>query len=120
MKAACLMDMKASIAILLLSVTLITCKDEKDCCTRPVDQAWLNKTIADLEQSNESLRKYFYIVEATYEGECVVFVNSCCPTCLTAFIVYRCNGTELSNADTGKIKDPFVIWKPDDFACQLM
>jgi hypothetical protein len=111
---------RASIAILLLSVTLFTCKDEKDCCLPPVDQAWLNKTIADLEQSDESLTKFFYIVQGTYEGECVVFVNNCCPNCLTALTIYRCDGTELSNADPGKIKDPVVIWKPDNFACQLM
>jgi len=82
-----------------------------------VDQVWLDKTIADLEKS--SLKEYFYIARADYEGMCVTYVNNCCPTCNTAIIVYHCDGTRFENAEVTKLKNESIVWKPDNFACHF-
>ena len=104
--------------LLLVSATLFTCKND-DCCSDPeIDEAWLNATVADIEKS--SIKQYFYITRATYDGQCVVYVNNCCPMCSTALILYRCDGTKLENVDYTKIKNEAIVWHPDDFVCQLM
>jgi hypothetical protein len=110
--------MKALIAVLFLVTAPAACKKD-DCCDDPgVNQAWLDTTIADIEKS--SIKQYFYIVRAEYEGTCVAYVNGCCPSCLMAILLYRCDdGTKIENVDVSKITNPVVIWRPENSSCDL-
>lgn len=110
--------MKTSAALIFaLFAMIVGCKDD-DTARFTVDQAWMDATIADLEKS--SGKEYFFIVRAEYEGNCVVFVNNCCPMCMTLITYYSCDGVELTDVDTSKLKNQTTIWTPKDFECLMM
>lgn len=108
--------MKTVALLLFISFFLTECKKEEP--DPGVNEAWFDATIADIEKS--SMASQFYIVKADYEGTCVAYVNTCCPTCLIAIIPYRCDdGTKIENPDVTKLTNHQVIWKPKNFECNV-
>ena len=84
------------------------------------DLPWLKAEIADLNGS-EMGRKYWYITQASYKGETVFIVNSCCPHCgMLPPPVYACNGELLFRAtdeEYDHVGHERIIWKSADYAC---
>ncbi len=107
-----------AIFVVLMTISLVACKND-DCCNDVgVDQDWLGKTKADLAKSD--LSQYFFIERGVYEGKCVVYVNNCCPMCSTIIVLYTCDGTLLTDRpDMTKLKNVETVWKPDNFSCQV-
>ena len=100
---------------MVIITALASCKKD-DCCDRyGIDKGWLDATIADIEKSSN--KEYMYIVRAEYEGMCVVSVGSCCPNCLMAVNLYKCDGTKIENPDVTKIQKSVIVWQPDNSAC---
>lgn len=118
--------MRSLLPIFAVFIISISCCDDDErplaCGAEdPVDEfTWLRAIVEDLEQS--TIKEYFYVVQAEFKGNTVFYVNNCCPFCMTVIIYRDCNGNalELANADVASLKDEKIIWKPDNFACQLM
>ena len=108
--------MKISNVLFFVFLLLIACKDDKELDDDTIPD-WLVEKIDELEKS--SIRQYFYVVSAEYNGERVFRFANCCPMCSTVYILYTVDGTEVKNADPSKVKNEKIIWKPDDFSCVM-
>lgn len=72
--------------------------------------------MAEIENSEFS-RKYFYLVQADYNGQTVFYVNNCCPMCMTIIIYYDCAGNVLESVDASQVKNGRRIWMSDELEC---
>ena len=125
--------------ILLSGLAIIscafTCEDRKECAfdhdracnvQNPVTElAWLSDRIEEINQSAGS--EHFYVQSAQYLTQDVFIIENCCPDCLTLPPpVYNCEGTLLGRVGTGKddinpslLKNETIVWKPDNFTCNV-
>lgn len=83
---------------------------------------WLKAEVQRRQQNHTDVEKYFYIQQATYNGQTVFMYNNCCPMCSTIVPVYNCQGELLFHLgqnpeEDKKIKDIKILWKPGNFAC---
>lgn len=97
---------------------MFSCKQTEDCCDdADINKEWMKARIDEI--NNSELKQYFYIVKAEYEGECITYVNNCCPMCSTMIVPYRCDGTKMEGVDLTRITNHTTAWKPDNFSCSL-
>ena len=84
---------------------------------------WLKEEIVRRKADTNDIAKYFYITQATYNSQMVFVYDDCCAICNTAIFVYNCAGDRIGqvNADIQRedIKNPKIIYEPQDFACQV-
>jgi hypothetical protein len=128
--------MKQIIWLCFLSLGLFAFSCEKEYCecddpwpvcytTNPIEELpWLKQVVTELEDSGE-LAVYFYVVEATYQGQTVFIVENCCPQCGTTIPLYNCQGEIICNnlpdcPEFGdKLSNRKVIYKHPEAPCQL-
>ncbi len=122
--------MKKHSVVLFSLLILFSCSDNDDkigeaCGTvnPPEKLTWLKNEINNRELNTSDITKYFYISQATYYSQTVFVYDDCCPICNTAIFVYDCAGDRIGqvNADIQRedIKNPKIIYEPQDFACQV-
>jgi hypothetical protein len=77
---------------------------------------WL-KTLQENHASAE-MSEYNYIGQATYEGETVFYLASCCPNCNWQLITYDCSGNQIEEDHTlDDLDSKQIIWKAEDSEC---
>jgi hypothetical protein len=113
--------MKASVLFFVLALAAISCKDKDEPAICGVDDPvneleWLKAKIAELDNSELS-RKYFYVVQADYNGQVIFYVNNCCPMCSTVILYYDCAGNELKSVDTSQVRNGKRIWASAQLEC---
>jgi hypothetical protein len=104
---------------MILAVVSCKDKDEPEVCDvdDPVnDLPWLKDRAAEI-QNSEFSAKYFYIVQAEYDGRIVFYVNNCCPMCDTLITYRDCSGTQLESVDVTRVKNSKRIWTPKELEC---
>lgn len=123
--------MKKNILPLVLLIALsFSCQEETTPSTtclieNPVQELdWMKVIIKELESS--FLTEYMYISQARYGPSKVFLVQNCCPFCSTVTPVYNCEGVLLgilgsgeNGIDPSTIKNSKVIWKPENFSCNI-
>jgi hypothetical protein len=110
----------ASLILILLLVSLISCKEDKvnkNCnVDDPVNELrWLKAMTEELNSSTFS--KYNYILQGDYNGGTVFIVTNCCPMCNSIPVVYDCDGDRLDDASTAEIKNTKRVWLSKDNEC---
>ncbi len=115
------------IAFLLLVFALfVACSNDQDdapCATTDPtnDLEWLKEAVATMEADTSELAKYFFIEQATYNGEVVFVFSNCCPNCNTVVNVFNCQGELLGQlydeVPYEQIRNPTVIYKRADSPC---
>ncbi len=87
------------------------------------DLAWLK---AEIDRRNETLTKdmkYCYIVQAELNGQDVFIYEDCNPLINKAIFILTCEGTEIDTQESAlafeQLKNKTIIWKGNDFACQI-
>lgn len=113
--------MKTYLMFFVLMIAIVSCQDDdgaKACdVDNPVtDLPWLKDKVTELENSELS-RKYFYVVQADYEGQTVFYVNSCCPMCLIVIQYYNCSGEIIESVDPDKVRNSTTIWTAEANEC---
>ena len=121
--------MKKHSVVLLVLLILFSCSDNDDkigeACgmvNPPENLTWLKNEINNRELNTSDLTKYFYISQANYNSQTVFVYDNCCPICNTFIVVYNCAGDSIGqvHADIQRedIKNPKIIYKPQNFACE--
>lgn len=116
--------------LIVLMLLSFSCPDNDDkeiplCGTNnPIEElAWLKSVINEINLPDSLFAKYFYISQASYKGETIFIIDNCCPTCNTAIIIYDCEGEILGylgdKIRIDEIDYSKIIYKPNDFACNL-
>lgn len=106
------------IGILLLG----SCNEKNDLTTCGVenpteDLAWLKSQIQGSQSS--SLSEYAYLIQATYKGQTVFSMASCCPLCNWIAVIQDCQGNVVDDASLNELENQEVIWRPVDSECNL-
>jgi hypothetical protein len=89
------------------------------------DLAWLKDKITSFEaqQTNNpdigNLYSYFYISQATMNGETVFVLDNCCPFCNTRLVAFNCAGDEVEVRSRESFQVAKIIWKPQGFQCSI-
>lgn len=114
--------MKSFLLVLLNSAFLLGCADSENptyCgVENPVeDLAWIKESIKESQSS--SLSQYSYLIQGSYEGETVFSWGSCCPFCNFVVMVQDCQGNLIEGVSLSEVKNQKIIWKPENFACNL-
>ena len=137
------------IILFSLVVLLFACHNEPDTClvnnclvVNPVNELdWLKKEIEVLKNSDKNssleMSKYFFVSIALFDKTTVFFTNNCCPFCSTLPpILKNCSGEPIGyiyetvgtmnyqgitieSVNRNQLKDIKIIWKPENFACQV-
>lgn len=81
------------------------------------DLAWAKEWIQEMESAG--LQQYSYLVQASFKGKPVFFMNLCCPFCKFALIVKDCQGNVVNDISSDQLSDQKIIWKPDNLVCKL-
>lgn len=117
----------------------VSCGENTCSVTNPLEEmGWLQAEINDLSVPvNASLKPFFYVTMAKYNGNTVFMVKNCCPLCnTTPPIIKNCNGkvvgylsekegsfnyfgVTIHSVNPNKLQCNQIIWKPDNFACQV-
>lgn len=121
---------KIILPFVLLIALSFSCQEENTPSTacqieNPLQEMdWLKVIIENLEGS--SLTEYMYISQATRGSSTVFLVQNCCPFCNTVTPVYNCEGVLLGILGSGEngidpttIKNSKVIWKSENFSCNI-
>jgi hypothetical protein len=114
--------MNSKLAIVALIALALSCCDEEEgplICgyENPIhDLPWL-KAKAEEIQDSDFMRRYFYIMQADYNGEAIFYVNNCCPTCDAAPFYYNCAGERIDPIDHSQVKTWKRIWAPEELEC---
>lgn len=117
--------MKKSIYPLLFCVLFSFACDEKEdpaiACgvNDPIENIpWIQQWVE--ESANDSMVEFSYIAQAKYKGKRVFYWGSCCPNCSWAFVLRDCSGNRIEGEYTfDDLKDREVVWKPDNYQCNL-
>lgn len=114
----------------LLLFGLISCKDTDDAIMAGCgfdnprqELPWLKERIDNMAQSTSPDVMYCYVVQGTYENRTVFRFEDCNPVVDKAIFTLNCDGNQI-DTDEGfisrqDIKNLKIIWKPDNFACQV-
>ncbi|QLG44345.1 hypothetical protein [Costertonia aggregata] len=122
--------MKKSIYILLIGILLQSCTDNDDTSAacgvdNPLlELAWLKTEIENRENNPTEDMKYCYITQADYNGKTVFIYSDCNPLVNKITPIYDCEGNWLNDSAENQIsfndlQNSVIIWKPDNFACQI-
>ena len=107
----------SKLIITLFSLLIISCKEDVDCDNLD----WMDDKVKEIEMSE--LSQYFYITQAEYKNMEVYIFRNCCPFCDTVISVSNCAGESIgylnSDIDSGKLRNEYVIWRPDTFSCTV-
>lgn len=90
------------------------------------DLLWLKDIIDEREANPTEDMIYCYIVQANLKRKAVFIFEDCNPEIDKFSFLLDCEGEPIKNKDgenirTGEagLKDERIIWKPDDFGCDL-
>lgn len=115
-------------------VLLAACEEPAACCdpvpacntTDPVnDLLWLKHKIAEKEKGDPAVQQYFFIEQATLNGETVFIFNNCCPNCMALVPVYNCLGELVCEdlptcpAIAESLDGRILLWHPANFNCSF-
>lgn len=115
--------------IMMVLFFIISCSNDDDiipACgvNNPLeDLAWLKAEI-DLRNENPTEdMKYCYIVQAKLNNQDVFIYEDCNPLVDKAFFILNCEGNTINTQDNpnafDQLKNKIIIWKRNDFACQI-
>jgi len=119
--------MKAFTFILIACLAVISCKDDDKgpmVCNmeNPLEMPWIQAKIMAMEQS--SFEDSMYIQQYEINGSYYFYFGNCCETCDAATWYYDCSGNQVTLAPAELASQPVspapIIWKGDNFKCQLM
>ncbi|WP_339925969.1 hypothetical protein [uncultured Cyclobacterium sp.] len=80
------------------------------------DLPWLKTLQQGL--ASEEMSEYNYIGQASYEGETVFYLASCCPNCNWQLVSYDCSGDTIEgDYALEDLEGKKVIWKSEDSEC---
>ncbi|MFK7811023.1 MAG: hypothetical protein AB8B59_00925 [Maribacter sp.] len=122
--------MRKAILFFMITCCLYSCnkydipKCDFDDATQ--DLLWL-KDIIDERNANPTEEMFYcYISQGKLKRKTVFIFGDCNPAIDKATFVIDCEGEPIKNKDgeniiwtQGSLKDLRVIWKPDDFGCDL-
>lgn len=84
---------------------------------------WLKARIDSMAASTDPGMIYCYVVQGTYKNRTVFRFEDCNPIIDKAIFTLNCDGNSIDPNDgsitSGDLKNPTIIWKPVDFACQV-
>lgn len=122
--------MKKVIPLIFVFILLNSCnkydiaKCDFDDATQ--DLLWLKDIIDEREANPTEEMFYCYIVQAKLKGKVVFIFEDCNPLIDKVSFLLDCEGEPIKNKDgenigTGEVglEDQRIIWKPDDFGCDL-
>lgn len=135
----------SKIILSLIVVLLSGCLNESEICmgnscliNNPVTELdWLRTEIEDIQNMDSTISKFLFISMASLNKTTVFFANNCCPFCSTIPpILKNCNGEPIGyisevagnleymgftikNINPNQIKEIQIVWKPENFACQI-
>ena len=76
-----------------------------------------------MANSNSPDMIYCYVVQGVYKNRTAFRFEDCNPVIDKAIFSLNCDGNSIDLDDGGitsaDLKNPTVIWKPEDFACQI-
>ena len=113
------------IMLLVFSCSANDDKFEATCAVgNPIEKLpWLKAEIEIRESNTTDIAEYFYIAQANYRAQTVFVFEDCCPICNTAILVYNCEGEVLGQVHADIARDQImnskIIYRPDDFACEM-
>ena len=84
---------------------------------------WLKRRIDSMAASTSTDMVYCYVVQSQYKNRTVFRFEDCNPVISKVVFTLNCDGNRIDSNDDiiflEELKNPKVIWKPDDFACQV-
>lgn len=118
--------MKPFMLVVIASLLVASCKDDDKkpiACNyeNPLEMSWMQAKILAIEQGSHESESY--IEQYERNGEYYFFFNSCCTTCNVPNWYYDCGGNQTvlpEGTNTSPTGQPHIIWRGDNFKCQLM
>lgn len=123
--------MKKALLLLSLTVFLATSCSDNDDTIIPAcginnpkeDLEWLKTEIGRRNQNPSDDMKYCYIVQAQLNAQDVFIYQDCNPVINKAIFIMNCEGNTVDTEDNptafDQLTNKMIIWKRDDFACQV-
>lgn len=85
------------------------------------DLAWLQSRVQVLRDNETEESQFFFVSQATFQGETVFIFDNCCPFCNTVAPVFNCSGEQLGLLNNEVPQDELtglqIVYRPNDFAC---
>lgn len=116
-----------TIPFFLLFIVLACRKSDSDVSGCGLDNpgeelTWLKGRIDSMATDTTELVKYCYVVQGEYKRRTVFKFEDCNPAINKLVFTLNCDGNRIDSNDdpifTSELKDPKVIWKPEEFACE--
>ncbi len=115
--------------LLLCLICLISCNNDNTFIggcdlDNPRDELpWLKTRIDSMASSDSPQIIYCYVVKGKYKNSTVFRFEDCNPVLAKVIFTLNCDGNPIESEDEfisiRDLKNPVIIWKPNDFACQV-
>ena len=116
------------IALMVFALVFVSCeKDEKvssgNCnVSDPLQELpWLKEALGEINQSDNELADYAYIMSATYNGQTVFYIGNCHPAVNMQISVQNCEGEVIGDINdlAGELTNQKVLWKHENSPCHF-
>lgn len=87
------------------------------------DLQWLQDRVQELRDAESDEARFFFVSQAVFRNETVFIFDNCCPFCNAVAPVFNCTGAQIgllnNEIPEAELVNVQVVFRPDDFGCQL-